>query len=74
MSNFDSTADGVVDIVNGDSGKAMIGPVANGRLQITSWDNTTDAFSPDKAGRPLGMTLSGGDSMSALNISSIGPH
>jgi hypothetical protein len=65
QSTFDTTADGVADIFNGDSGKTMIGPTTNGRLQITSWDNTTNAYSPDKAGRPLGMTLSGNDSMSA---------
>jgi hypothetical protein len=65
QSTFDSTADGVNDIFNGNSGKTMIGPAANGRLQITSWDNTTNAFSPDKAGRSLGMTLGGDDSMSA---------
>ena len=31
----------------------MIGPVNNGRLEITAWDNATDAYTPDKAGRPL---------------------
>jgi hypothetical protein len=52
-STFDSTADGVVDIADNDFGKDMIGPVTNGRLQITAWDNTTDQYTPDKAGRPL---------------------
>jgi hypothetical protein len=64
-STFDTTADGVVDIFDNDAGKAMIGPVTAGRLQITSWDNSTNAFTPDKAGRPLGATLTGNDSMSA---------
>src|SRR5712671_1495117 len=53
QSTFDSTADGVVDIADNDFGKDMIGPVTNGRLQITAWDNTTDQYTPDKAGRPL---------------------
>jgi hypothetical protein len=52
-STFDTTADGVVDIADNNFGKVMIGPVMDGRLQITAWDNTTDAFTPDKAGRPL---------------------
>ncbi len=65
QSTFDSTVDGVENIFDGNSGKAMIGSATNGRLQITSWDNTTNAYSPDKAGRPLGMTLNGNDSMSA---------
>jgi hypothetical protein len=64
-STFDSTADGVVDLFNNDLGKVMIGPAAGGNLQITAWDNSTNAFTPDKAGRPLGSTLSGNSTMSA---------
>ena len=41
ISTFDTDADGVVDIFNNNPGKAMIGPVTSGRLQIESWDNTT---------------------------------
>jgi hypothetical protein len=52
-STFDSTSDGVVDIADNNFGKVMIGPVNNGRLEITAWDNATDAYTPDKAGRPL---------------------
>lgn len=63
-STFDATADGVVDIFDNNSGKAMIGPVSGGRLQIEAWDNTTNAYTPDKAGRPLGVTLDGNASMS----------
>ena len=63
-STFDTTADGVVDILDNDTGKATIGPVTAGRLQITDWDNSTNAYTPDKAGRPLGSTLTGNDSMS----------
>jgi hypothetical protein len=56
-STFDTTADGVVDIIGGPEfgvpAKEMIGSVTDGKLQITAWDNTTNSFSPDKAGRPL---------------------
>jgi PEP-CTERM motif-containing protein len=64
-STFDATADGVVDILDNNAGKVMIGPASGGRLQIEAWDNSTNAFTPDKAGRPLGVTLNGNDSMSA---------
>ena len=63
-STFDATADGVVDIFDNNAGKAMIGPVSGGRLQIEAWDNTTNAYTPDKAGRALGVTLDGNTSMS----------
>jgi hypothetical protein len=63
---FDSGVDGVVDLFDNNSGKVMIGPVVGGRLQIESWDNTTDAYTPDKAGRPLGVTLNGQSSFSGL--------
>jgi hypothetical protein len=66
QSTFDSTADGVVDIFDNDSGKAMIGSNSGGRQQIVSWDNTTNAYTPDKAGRPLGATVSRDDSFSGL--------
>lgn len=66
QSTFDASADGVVDIFNNNSGKVMIGPAAGGRLQITSSDNSTNAYTPDKAGRPLGSTKGGSDSFSGL--------
>src|SRR5262249_45398314 len=65
-STFDSTPDGVVDIKDGNSAKVMIGPVTNGHLQITTMDNVTDAFTPDKAGRPLGTTVGPANSFSGL--------
>jgi hypothetical protein len=64
-STFDTTADGVVDIVDGtfdpEPLKDMIGPVSNGRLQITTWDAPN--YQVDKAGRPLGETLGYTDTM-----------
>ena len=65
-SNFDSSADGVVDIWNQNSAKATIGPAAGGKLQITNMDNSTNAYTPDKAGRPLGATVGAGNSFSGL--------
>jgi hypothetical protein len=54
QSTFDSGPDGVVDIAANEDNKVMIGPVSNGRLQITSEDvGGSEAYSPDKAGRPL---------------------
>lgn len=64
-STFDSSADGVVDVFNNNAGKDMIGTAAGGRLPITVWDNSTNSFTPDKAGRALGTTLNGNNSMSA---------
>lgn len=66
QSTFDSGPDGVVDIFDNNPGKAMIGPASGGRLQIEVWDNTTAAFTPDKAGRPLGAAVGSGDSFSGL--------
>ncbi|MEX0643485.1 MAG: hypothetical protein WD468_12330 [Pirellulales bacterium] len=65
-STFDSTTDGVVDIADNNFSKVMIGPVADGRLQITAADpGGGDAYNPDKAGRPLPVPLEdGNDSMS----------
>ena len=54
QSTFDSGPDGVVDIAANEDDKVMIGPVNNGRLQITSEDvGGSEAYTPDKAGRPL---------------------
>jgi PEP-CTERM motif-containing protein len=63
-STFDASADGVVDLFDNNGGKVMIGPAAGGALQITSWDNSTNSFTPDKSGRPLGATLNGNNTMS----------
>src|SRR4051812_28940895 len=53
QSTFDSGPDGVVDIAANEDNKVMIGPVNNGRLQITSEDvGGSEAYTPDKAGRP----------------------
>jgi len=66
-STFDSTADGVVDMFDGNSNKVMIGPASGGRLQITTQDNGgTQAYTPDRAGRELGTTQGGTDSFSGL--------
>jgi hypothetical protein len=66
QSTFDAGPDGVVDVFNNNSGKQMIGPVTSGRLQITTQDNGTDAYTPDKAGRPLGTTRGPSDAFSGL--------
>jgi hypothetical protein len=47
-------------------GNDMIGGVSGGQFQITTVDNETNAYTPDKAGVPLGTTLSGANSFSAL--------
>lgn len=66
-STFDSTADGVVDIFDGNNEKAMIGSVSGGRLQITGQDNGgAQAYTPDRAGRPLGAAQAGTASFSGL--------
>jgi hypothetical protein len=60
--DFDSSADGVVDVFDNNAAKVMIGPAAGGSLQINAADRTLS--SPDKAGRPLGVTLNGHSTMS----------
>ncbi len=67
-STFDSSADGVVDLYDNNTGKVMIGPAVGGNLQIESWDNSTNAFTPDKAGRPLGSTLTYNSDFSAQYV------
>jgi hypothetical protein len=47
-------------------GNDMIGGVSGDQFQITTVDNGTNAYTPDKAGVPLGTTLSGTNSFSAL--------
>jgi hypothetical protein len=68
QSTFDSSADGVIDLYNNNAGKVMIGPAAGGNLQIEAWDNSTNAYTPDKAGRPLGSTLTYNSTFSAQYI------
>ncbi len=63
---FDADADGVVDLYNSNSGKTMLGPVVDGRLQVTVWDNLTDPYFPDKAGHYIGRTLGHTDAFSAF--------
>lgn len=63
--SVDGNADGMVVLRNGPSKNQFSGP-ASGLLTITNWDNTTSAYIPDKAGRPLGVTKSMGDSFSGL--------
>jgi hypothetical protein len=63
---FDSDRGCLRDILNQVSAKQMIGPAAGGRVQITTWDNSTDAYTPDKAGAPVGTTLDSGDSFSTI--------
>jgi len=67
-STFDSNADGIVDIKNQDSLKVMIGSNSGGVQTLLAADNGTDAYTPDKVGRPLGATLGGTDSFSARYV------
>jgi autotransporter-associated beta strand protein len=47
-------------------GNNMIGPVTNNQLPVTTVDNGSYAYTPDKAGEPLGTTVSGQDAFSGL--------
>jgi autotransporter-associated beta strand protein len=47
-------------------GNTMIGPVTNDQLPVTTVDNGTNPYTPDKAGEPLGATLSGQNAFSGL--------
>ncbi|MEP0842819.1 MAG: PEP-CTERM sorting domain-containing protein [Phycisphaerae bacterium] len=70
--NFDSDADGVVDIYDNNPNKAMIGPASGGKLEIVSHDtyfpHAGESFAPttDRAGRPLGVAVNGHNEFSAL--------
>tara|TARA_R110002111_G_scaffold32761_1_gene65884 strand:- start:951 stop:2027 length:1077 start_codon:yes stop_codon:yes gene_type:complete len=66
QSTFDSSADGVVDVTDGNLGKTAIGPVTAGRLQITTEDKAGAYNDNDRVGRSIGGLLSGNDSYSAL--------
>jgi hypothetical protein len=61
----DGNADAIVTLQNGPSKVQVSGP-AGGFLTVVDWDNTESAYVPDKAGRPLGATMGGGDSFSGL--------
>jgi len=65
-STFDTDADGVVDVVNGNPDKALVGPVSGGRLQINTVDKSGAHNANDRGGRALGTTLDGNDSFSGL--------
>jgi hypothetical protein len=47
-------------------GNNMIGAVVNNQLPVTTVDNGTNAYTPDKAGEPLGATVSGTSAFSGL--------
>lgn len=74
QSTFDSSADGVVDVIDGNLGKVAIGPVTSGRLQITTEDKAGAFNDNDRVGRSVGGVLDGNDSYSGLyefNFSSL---
>jgi hypothetical protein len=63
--NFTSGPNGVTQFdTNG--GNNMIGTVSNNQLPVTAVDNGTNAYTPDKAGEPLGTTVSGANAFSGL--------
>jgi hypothetical protein len=69
---FDVDADGVVDVFDQNLNKVMIGAVAGGKLTITTQDEdptlsppASYPYTPDKAGRPLGSTVTAADAFSA---------
>jgi len=66
QSTFDGDADGVVNVVDGNPDKALIGPAVNGYLQINTADKTGAHNANDRGGRALGTTLNGNDSFSGL--------
>jgi hypothetical protein len=63
-STFDAGADGVVDVVNGNLDKDLIGPAGGGTVQITTMDRAGAFNDNDRGGRALGATLDGNDSFS----------
>jgi hypothetical protein len=62
-STFDTGADGVVDTRDDNPNKVMIGPAGGGTISITTM-GYADTLS-DKAGRPLGSTVTAADSFGA---------
>src|SRR5512142_2697278 len=73
QSTFDTGTDGVVDVQNANPNKVMIGPNTGGRLTIVT--SARGVAQADKAGRPVGKTLTANDSMGALfkfNYSQLG--
>src|ERR1700677_1735481 len=62
---FTSGPNGVTQFdTNG--GNTMIGSVSNNQLPVTTVDNGTNAYTPDKAGEPLGTTVTGQNAFSGL--------
>ena len=47
-------------------GNTMIGALTGGQIPVTAVDNGTDAYTPDKAGEPLGTTVTGANAFSGL--------
>lgn len=64
----DSFASGPNGVTQFDSagGNTMVGAVTNNQLPVTAVDNGTNAYTPDKAGEPLGTTVSGANAFSGL--------
>jgi hypothetical protein len=47
-------------------GNTMIGPLTGGQIPVTTVDNGAEAYTPDKAGEPLGTTITGTSAFSGL--------
>src|ERR1700722_14675763 len=62
---FTTNANGVTQFDTA-GGNTMIGAVSNNQLPVTTVDNGTNAYTPDKAGEPLGSTVSGTNAFSGL--------
>jgi hypothetical protein len=65
MDSFSASSNGVVQFDNA-GGNNMVGPETAGQLPVTTVDNGTNAYTPDKAGEPLGTTVSGQNAFSGL--------
>jgi len=62
---FTTDANGVTQFDTA-GGNTMVGTVSNNQLPVTTVDNGTNAYTPDKAGEPLGGTVSGTNAFSGL--------
>jgi len=65
-STFDTDADGVEYVVNGNLDKDLIGPAGGGTVQITTMDRSGAFNDNDRGGRALGSTLDGNSSFSGI--------
>ena len=63
--SFSASANGVTQFDTA-GGNNMIGADTGGQLPVTAVDNGTNAYTPDKAGEPLGTTVSGQNAFSGL--------